>query len=453
MSDIAIKVENLSKRYRIGLKEEMHDTLFGAITSWIKSPISNLRELKKLTKFDDTDRQVYPVESESHSTGAHFIGANNSSQSDVIWALKDVSFEVKHGEVLGIIGRNGAGKSTLLKILSRITEPTSGKVTINGRVSSLLEVGTGFHPELTGRENIYLNGTVLGMSKAEIDGKFDEIVAFAETGKFLDTPVKRYSSGMKVRLAFAVAAHLEPEILMIDEVLAVGDIDFQNKCLGKMGEVAKGGRTVLFVSHNMGAIRRLCPRTIHIVNGTIVEDGTSDEVVHSYIFNNQKQEDGISIKSFNKEDAAGNEDVRLMQIEMLESSGNSRYSFQMNEEITIKITYEVLNSISNFHLYLRLFAEDGTLAFCSGDWDEHEISNIKRHPGIYRQKATIPPNLLNSGKYFFTVIGMVPERGINFLEDSVISLHVNDVGGIGGVHSVQRRGIFRPLLKWRDSDD
>ncbi len=225
MSNIAIKVERLSKRYRIGLKEQMHDTLFGAITSWIKSPISNFKRLRKLSHFDDQPEATIVGDGQSaNPNNEQPITNNNGEASDIIWALQDVSFEVKHGEVIGIIGRNGVGKSTLLKILSRITEPTSGKVAINGSVSSLLEVGTGFHPELTAsRENIYLNGTVLGMSKPEIDRKFDEIVAFAETKKFLDTAVKRYSSGMKVRLAFAVAGRLEPEILLVDEVVAVGD--------------------------------------------------------------------------------------------------------------------------------------------------------------------------------------------------------------------------------------
>jgi len=236
MPDKAIIVENLSKRYRIGLKEEIHETLGGTIGAWIKAPFTNLERLRVLTRF------------ESESIDA----------ADVIWALKDVSFEVKQGDVVGIIGANGAGKSTLLKIISRIAEPTSGRILLNGRVASLLEVGTGFHPELSGRENIYLNGTILGMSKAEIDRKFDEIVSFAGIEKFLDTPVKRYSSGMAVRLAFAVAAHLDPEILLIDEVLAVGDAEFQKKCIGKMSDVAKSGRTVLFVSHNMGAVSSLC---------------------------------------------------------------------------------------------------------------------------------------------------------------------------------------------------
>lgn len=260
MSDIAVKVENLSKIYRIGLKGKRHDTLGGEFLSWIKSPLSNYKHLKKLTSFKPDE-----------------------DSEDVIWALRDVSFEVKQGEVLGIIGKNGAGKSTLLKILSSITEPTKGRVTINRRVASLLEIGTGFHFELTGRENIYLNGTILGMTKQEIDKKFDKIVDFSGVEKFIDTPIKRYSSGMTVRLAFAVAAHLEPEILIIDEVLAVGDAEFQQKCLGKMDNVAKSGRTVLFVSHNMMAIKALCPNTILLKEGKLVEIGDTKKVINEYL--------------------------------------------------------------------------------------------------------------------------------------------------------------------------
>lgn len=251
MSDIAIRVENLSKLYHIGMLQQRHDTLRDALTS----------------RFRRSPQAVYA----------------QSTVSDELWALRDVSFEVKRGEVVGIIGRNGAGKSTLLKILSRITEPTSGRVELHGRVGSLLEVGTGFHPELTGRENIYLNGAILGMHRVEIDRQFDEIVAFAEIERFLDTPVKRYSSGMYVRLAFAVAAHLEPEIMIVDEVLAVGDAEFQKKCLGKMGDVASGGRTVLFVSHNMSAVQRLCARTIRLNQGTLVARGKTAEIVAEYI--------------------------------------------------------------------------------------------------------------------------------------------------------------------------
>jgi len=259
MSDIAIRVEHLSKLYHIGARQERYRTLRDQIAQAVTAP---LRRATKLLR--------------GQATGA-------AELDETIWALKDVSFEIKRGEVVGIIGRNGAGKTTLLKILSRITEPTEGRAEIHGRVGSLLEVGTGFHPELTGRENIYLNGAILGMKKAEIDKKFDEIVAFAEVEKFIDTPVKHYSSGMYVRLAFAVAAHLDPEILLVDEVLAVGDAAFQKKCLGKMGDVAREGRTVLFVSHNMASIQTLCRRAMWIESGSIVTDGGPSNVVERYL--------------------------------------------------------------------------------------------------------------------------------------------------------------------------
>ena len=264
MSDVAIKVENLSKLYKIGTRQERYKTLRDTITDAFTTPLRKLKQRAK-TREPKVDSSV--------NSKLHAPSSLLPSNDGFIWALKDVSFEVKHGEVVGIIGRNGAGKSTLLKILSRITEPTEGRAEIHGRVGSLLEVGTGFHPELTGRENIYLNGAILGMKQAEIDRKFDEIVAFAEIEKFIDTPVKHYSSGMYVRLAFAVAAHLEPEILMVDEVLAVGERQFQKKCLGKMGDVAKEGRTVLFVSHNMTAISGLCGRVLLLEQGEIDFEG------------------------------------------------------------------------------------------------------------------------------------------------------------------------------------
>jgi lipopolysaccharide transport system ATP-binding protein len=267
MSDSVILVENLSKLYRVGLREEMPDSLVGAIVGFVKRPAKNLQRLRKLS--------IYR--------------RDHDGSDDTIWALKDVSFEVERGEVVGIIGHNGAGKTTLLKILSRITKPTAGHADIDGRVGSLLEVGTGFHPELTGRENIYLNGAVLGMKRVEIDRKFDEILDFSGVEKFIDTPVKRYSSGMRVRLAFAVAAHLEPEILLVDEVLAVGDVAFQKKCLGKMGDVAKEGRTVLFVSHNMHAVRNLCARAMLLEEGRKVADGDVDDVMAVYLSDTEQQ--------------------------------------------------------------------------------------------------------------------------------------------------------------------
>ena len=259
MTDIAIQVNNLGKRFRIGAKEERHDTLAAAVASWLTSPVRNYRRLRSLAKFSES-----------------------GPSADTIWALKGVEFEVKHGEVIGVIGRNGAGKTTLLKVLSRITPPTTGRVELRGRVASLLEVGTGFHPELTGRENIYLNGTILGMRKAEIDRKLEAIVDFSGIEAFLDTPAKRYSSGMRVRQAFSVAAHLEPEILLIDEVLAVGDNEFREKCMGKMKDVARKGRTVLLVSHNLQSISTLTRRSLLLEKGKLCFQGETAEALRRY---------------------------------------------------------------------------------------------------------------------------------------------------------------------------
>jgi len=259
LNRVAITVEDLSKAYHIGLKENRADTLVGALHGLVHAPLKNFRHLARMNTF-----------------------RHQEDAEDIFWALREISFEIAEGEVVGIIGRNGAGKSTLLKILSRITEPTTGRAVIRGRVSSLLEVGTGFHQELTGRENVYMNGTILGMTKREIDGRFDEIVAFSGVERFLDTAIKHYSSGMKVRLAFSVAAHLEPEILIIDEVLAVGDVAFQKKCMGKMNDVARGGRTVLFVSHNMAAVEAICSRGIELSGGRIVSAGSILDVISDY---------------------------------------------------------------------------------------------------------------------------------------------------------------------------
>ena len=264
-----MKVENLSKRYRIGRKQVASDSFHGRVFSWLKAPFSNLSKLKELSSFK-----------------------NENDDGDVIWALKEVSFDVMQGEVMGIIGKNGAGKSTLLKILSRVTEPSAGKFTINGRVASLLEVGTGFHQDLTGRENIFMNGTILGMKRAEIGKRFDEIVAFSGVERFIDTPIKRYSSGMKVRLAFAVAAYLEPEILIIDEVLAVGDAEFQKKCLGKMKDISGHGRTILFVSHNMAAVHELCTTCALIREGKLAMKATPSETIKYYLDSTQRATDG-----------------------------------------------------------------------------------------------------------------------------------------------------------------
>jgi lipopolysaccharide transport system ATP-binding protein len=317
LSEPAIQVDGLSKRYRIGLEEERHETLVGAFVSWAKSPLRRFRRLRSLSRFE------------------------RDKGDDIIWALRDVSFTVQRGEVVGVIGRNGAGKTTLLKVLSQITEPTSGRALIQGRVASLLAVGTGFHGELTGRENVYLNGTVLGMNKVEVDRKFDEIVAFSGVEKFIDTPVKRYSSGMKVRLAFAVAAHLEPEILLIDEVLAVGDIAFQKKCLGKMEDVAGTGRTVLFVSHNMQMIDRLCPRTILLENGAVVCDDRTSNTLERYYSSMRDQsvdeETGIGDSRHRR----GLGQVRFTSIIIRDAEGQVRHRFHKGERALFELTYKV----------------------------------------------------------------------------------------------------------------
>lgn len=309
MSDTAIKVEDLSKRYIIG---------------------------KHINK-DDGLRHVI-----QRAVGAPFRWASNGFRTDPrtyeeFWALKDLNFEVGVGEVVGIVGRNGAGKSTLLKVLSRITEQTQGRITLRGRMASLLEVGTGFHPELTGRENIYLNGAVLGMSRGEIKRKFDEIVAFAEVEKFLDTPVKRYSSGMYVRLAFAVAAHLEPEILVVDEVLAVGDMEFQRKCLGKMDEVSKEGRTVLFVSHNMATISRLCDRSIMLHHGKLIEDGPTQNVIERYLAEGMATH-GVPLVQ--RTDRTGTGDVRLIETQFLNKDMQPCDRVATGQPLTIRLKYQ-----------------------------------------------------------------------------------------------------------------
>lgn len=290
-----ITVENLSKAYRIGMVDEIHDTVMGAAKSIVTAPFKNLRNLQRLNTDSDHHHQ------------------------DTLWALRDVCFEVNEGDVVGIIGRNGAGKSTLLKILSRITEPTSGRAVIRGRVSSLLEVGTGFHPELTGRENIYMNGTILGMTKREIDRKFAEIVDFSGVEKFLDTPTKRYSSGMQIRLGFAVAAHLEPEVMIVDEVLAVGDAEFQKKCIGKMHDVAESGRTVLFVSHNMGLLQQICQKGVLLVDGSVALAGTLRETIQLYLETLNRSSQGDLSKRTDRRGAGG---IRVNRIDIFTEVGH-----------------------------------------------------------------------------------------------------------------------------------
>ena len=325
MPSHAIKVEKLSKRYRIGIEQQSRDSLAEVIFDWLSKPIKNYRRLRNLTQFD---QQL-------------------QDSQDIIWALKDINFTIQPGEVIGVIGSNGAGKSTLLKVLSRITYPTYGKVELNGRVSSLLEVGTGFHPELTGRENVFLNGTILGMTKKEIDKKFDEIVDFSGVVKFIDTPVKFYSSGMRVRLAFSVAAHLEPEILLIDEVLSVGDAAFQRKSLGKMEEVSKRGRTVMFVSHNMGAVRSLCTRGLLMKDGQLHMDDEVDRVINAYLTSENVSTDGKVV--FSEREIPKESEFGILGVELVSSSGEVKSTFAIDESFEIQIRYKIIESVKNYN--------------------------------------------------------------------------------------------------------
>ncbi len=363
--------------------------------------------------------------------------------NDTIWALKDVSFEVKHGEVVGIIGRNGAGKTTLLKILSRITEPTEGRAEIHGRVGSLLEVGTGFHPELTGRENIYLNGAILGMKKAEIDRKFDEIVAFAEIEKFLDTPVKHYSSGMYVRLAFAVAAHLEPEILLVDEVLAVGDDAFQKKCLGKMGDVAREGRTVLFVSHNMGAINQLCPTCVWLDYGRIRSLGPTSPIVSSYLkAGDASAGTGEAVFAENSQ-----KEAQLRRARLLDEDGLVTQNFDCDMPVIIELLFPVHRRVPGLYGYLDISRTDGTSVMISDSFDAASNPLDDLAVGMYSIRITVPARTLGPGEYN-VYLNFTSIAGANFNVDSpgtVCSFGLDDFTSKRGN---RRHGFFSTLLPW-----
>ena len=337
-----------------------------------------------------------------------------------IWALKDVSFKVQQGEVLGIIGRNGAGKSTLLKILSRVTAPTSGLVKVKGRIASLLEVGTGFHPDLTGRENIYLNGAILGMTKEEITHKFDEIVSFAEIEKFIDTPVKRYSSGMYVRLAFAVAAHLESEILLVDEVLAVGDAEFQKKCLEKMGSVANEGRTVMFVSHNMGAINNLCPKACLLSMGQVSDFGSTYEVIQKYLTGD------VNDLDINIQPQPGKR-VSITRVWIADKEGKKISVINANEAFSICLEFLVTKTIQNAEIFIRIYNETGAPLFTSKLTDTLNQS-IDFTPGSYKYQNIIPSPFLAPGNYSLMIAIGQPNIEIFAKHDNLLNFHVNETG-------------------------
>lgn len=412
-NDIAIKVEGLSKQYRIGGPQERYRTFRDTLMNTVASPFRKARDLVR---------------------GVH-TGA--AGLTETIWALKDVSFEVRRGEVIGIIGPNGAGKTTLLKILSRITEPTEGTADILGRVGSLLEVGTGFHPELSGRENIYLNGAILGMKKAEIDRRFDEIVAFAEVEKFIDTPVKHYSSGMYVRLAFAVAAHLEPEILLVDEVLAVGDAGFQSKCLGKMEEVGKEGRTVFFVSHNMSAIHRLCHRAILLETGKVVSDGATEAVVSKYLMRNIERE-GLF-----KRKPVENEKDQILEVALQTRDGqliNSDYDGSRPFSLVVQIF--LFKTIPDAYLTASVRDAFGTLILIS---DLRDSVGQGLPEGQSNYFVEFPSHLFAPGEYFFTVAIYSPTYGQLDVVQNILRLCIRDFNSQRGE---KRLGYFGAKLPW-----
>ncbi len=428
MSDIAIKIDSLSKRYRIGARQGQYKyrTIRDALANAVRIPFDRAR--------------------------AALAGKACSAQNidNTIWALKDISFHVNRGEVIGIIGRNGAGKTTLLKILSRITEPTKGRVEIHGRVGSLLEVGTGFHPELTGRENIFLNGAVLGMRKREIFKKFDEIVAFAETEKFIDTPVKFYSSGMYLRLAFAVAAHLEPEILLVDEVLTVGDLAFQKKCIGKMGEVAKVGRTVFFVSHNMASIRRLCSRAILLEDGNKVVDGAVNDTISKYLQSGITQRGEWIWKDTAR--APGNDIVRLRAIRSLNQNGEVASQFDVTEPFSMEIEFEVFKSGHCLDAGLHFTNEDGNRIFIANDFQSVDWQNKVRPVGIHHSICHMPANLLNEGAINIQVsICSNPYVRHAYEADALHIKIIDDFKPSGARGNYSRQWpsvVVRPLFHW-----
>lgn len=425
MTDIAIRAENLGKEFHIGHLQRRHKT-FGEIAT--EAFLSPVRRMGKLIR--------------GHASGA-------ADLDDAVWALRDIGFEIKHGEVVGVIGRNGAGKSTLLKILSRITEPTTGFAQLHGRVGCLLEVGTGFHQELTGRENIYLNGAILGMRKAEIDRKFDEIVAFAETDRFLDTPVKYYSSGMQTRLGFAVAAHLDPEILIVDEVLAVGDANFQKKCLSKMHDVSREGRTVVFVSHNMASVSRLCPRAILLDQGRVLRDGPVHEVVSAYL------DSGSSFTAEREwEDpnqAPGGEIARLRAVRIRDDKGNVQQSFDIRRPIMVEMEYEVLKDGYIIIPCHHMFNQQGIQLFSVHDLDP-QWRRRPRPAGRYISTAWISGNFLNEGLHIVSSgLSTVNPVTVQCFERDLVGFYVVDSpedDTSRGEWRTSLIGAVRPALEW-----
>lgn len=415
MNEAVIRVENISKRYKISLRQR-HNTL--------------------------RDHIAYSMK--------RFITSNwqkDNGSEDLIWALKDVSFDVHQGEGVGVIGRNGAGKSTLLKILTRVTWPTRGRAEVRGRLGSLLEVGSGFHPELTGRENISLNGAIMGMSRSEVRRKFDEIVSFAGVEKFIDTPVKRYSSGMYVKLAFAVAAHLEPDILLIDEVLSVGDFAFQKKCFQKIHEVQREqGRTFLVVSHSMGSIKQLCRRSILLHDGEVRFDGDTDEAINLYL--HEGYEEAGTEYLWSQGDSPGNDSIKLSSIRLCSESGEARSNFSADEPVCVEVQYKMERKQQSFRIGISLYTSGGTYVLYSSDRDSYSAMYRDEEPGEYVSRCEIPANFLNLGGYVIVVSG--DEFGADMILQGLprLKFDVSLPGSALNRLSEARQGIVCPLLQW-----
>lgn len=422
----AISVKNLGKQYRIGAAQT-------------KFKYGMLREVL-------VDAAMTPVRMYRALTGKGSRGMINTSS---FWALKDVSFDVEEGKVLGIVGRNGAGKSTLLKILSRVTEPTTGNVSVRGRVGSLLEVGTGFHPELTGRENIFMNGAILGMKNAEIESKFDEIVDFSEVSQFIDTPVKRYSSGMYLRLAFAVAAHLEPEILVVDEVLAVGDAEFQRKCLGKMGDVAQQGRTVLFVSHNMSAILRLTQEAIVLNKGQLLMRAPTQEAVDFYLASGQSQ---AGERVWDAEEVpASSAPFKPISLKVKDKSGKVVDTVRSTEPVHLEFEYQLDAPITGLRIGLYLSTMRGEYVLASFDTDSPAMFDQfdSRKAGRFVSRAEIPADLFNEGRYSVGVNASSFGVRRYFMDENALAFNVDISGAPGTQWGEPRVGPIRPRLNWK----
>jgi lipopolysaccharide transport system ATP-binding protein len=430
MSSIAIKVEELSKAYQLG------QIGTGTVSRDIERWWARLR---------GKDDPFLKIGEQNDRTIA--------GKSGVVWSLKDISFDIQQGEAVGIIGRNGAGKSTLLKILSRVTAPTTGTVKTRGRVASLLEVGTGFHPELTGRENIFLNGAILGMRKKEISKKLDEIIDFSGVERYIDTPVKRYSSGMYVRLAFAVAAHLDAEILIVDEVLAVGDAEFQKKCLGKMGEVSKGsGRTILFVSHNMAAINTFCEKTLLLENGIKKIIGNTHECIREYFKLNNDSKNDMAVINKAVQNLVEDELFKLLNIQVSQESVNG-LDFYSNKSIRVTMSYEVKSHIMGLRIGFDLIESNTQVLVFRTFHDELEEEIKTMYKGVYLSEVIIPENLLNDGSYTISLsIGVHNVRWIIY--DSLkINIKINNVNGINKIYSEKSQGLIRPFVVWQTKNE